>query len=123
MAPLLLTLLLIAIGWYLIVRPQQVRLREQREMVRTLEVGDQVITAGGFHGTLVAVDEETVVIRLAPEVEVTLARPAISRRLDGEPTSERPAEHEPVENDLPDPRAGRGIDVGKTDLGDDGAEP
>ena len=113
MAPLLLTLLLIAIGWYFIVRPQQVRLREQREMVRSLEVGDRVITAGGFHGTLTEVDDETVVIRLGPDMEATLARPAISRRLHDEPR----------EQDLDRPLSEEGPDVDHTDPGDHGAEP
>lgn len=109
MAPFLLTILLIAIGWYFIVRPQQVRLREQREMVMSLKVGDRVITAGGFHGTLVEVHEETVVIRLAAGVEATLARPAISRRLDPEPSE---ADTEPGTDH---PELGDGPDMGDTD--------
>lgn len=123
LAPLLLTLLLIAIGWYLIVRPQQVRLREQREMVRTLEVGDRVITAGGFHGTLVAVEEETVVIRLAPDVEVTLARPAISRRLGEDHHPPPHLESESGANDLGGPRTGEGTDVEDNQTGSGGGEP
>lgn len=96
MLVLLLTLPLIAIGWILIVRPQQERMREQQAMVAALRAGDRVITAGGIHGTLVEVAEETVEVQVAPGVVLTLARAAIARRIedtmidltDGDDTSE-----------------------------------
>lgn len=77
-----LTLPLIAIGWILIVRPQQQRMREQQAMVAALQVGDRVITAGGIHGTLLVVEEETVEIEVAVGVVLTLARAAIAKKID-----------------------------------------
>lgn len=79
---LILTVLLVAIGWFLLIRPQQVRIREQRAMVETLEVGDRVVTAGGIHGVIRGLAAETVQVEVAAGVEVTVARPAIMRRLD-----------------------------------------
>ena len=84
LAQLLLALVFIAIGYFIILRPQQKRLRAQRIMVETLAVGDRVITAGGIHATITEVTEETVRVSVAPGVELTLARPAIARRLDPE---------------------------------------
>ena len=81
MPQLLLTILLIAIGWFFLIRPQQARVREQRQMVANLTVGDQVITAGGIHGRITGLETETVLIELAPGVEVTLARAAVVRLL------------------------------------------
>lgn len=92
MPALLLTLVFIAIGWFLIIRPQQQRMREQRQVIESVQVGDRVITAGGFHGRLVRVDEETVEIELADGVVLTLARPAIARRLDVDPGHAGPGE-------------------------------
>ena len=82
MFALLVTFVFIAIGWCLIVRPQQQRMREQRELVAALAPGDRVITAGGIHGELVSVDDETVELRVAAGVVLTIARPAIARLVD-----------------------------------------
>ncbi|MBX3313521.1 MAG: preprotein translocase subunit YajC [Actinobacteria bacterium] len=82
MPALLVTIVFIAIGWFLIIRPQQQRMREQRDLVASLTPGDQVITAGGIHGELISVDEETVELRVADGVVLTIARPAIARRID-----------------------------------------
>ncbi len=82
MPQLLVTFVLIGIGWFLLIRPQQKRMRAQRDLVAALQVGDRVITAGGIHGTITAVDDETVALEVAAGVVLTLARPAISRRLE-----------------------------------------
>ena len=79
---LLLTILLIAIGWFLLIRPQQARVRDQRAMVATLQEGDRVITAGGIHGRITGLATETVAVEVAPGVQLTLARAAIVRRVD-----------------------------------------
>ncbi|MCB0987773.1 MAG: preprotein translocase subunit YajC [Microthrixaceae bacterium] len=82
MPQLILTVLLIAIGWFLLIRPQQARVREQRATVAALEAGDDVITAGGIHGRITDVQPETVRIEISSGVVVTLARAAVVRRLD-----------------------------------------
>ena len=79
MPALLLTLLLVGIGWFFLIRPQQQRLRDQRNLVQALKAGDRVITAGGIHGVLTDVADETVQIEVAPGVVITLARAAIAR--------------------------------------------
>lgn len=88
LAPLLLTFLFIGIGWFIIIRPQQERARTQRAMVATLAAGDRVITAGGIHGTVIDLSEDTVELEVAVGVVLTLARPAVARRLDTEPGAE-----------------------------------
>ncbi len=82
MPQLLLNLMLIGIGWFLLIRPQQQRVRQQRELVASVEVGDRVITAGGIHGTLLTVDEETVRLEVAPGTVLTLARAAMAHRVE-----------------------------------------
>lgn len=105
MAPLLLTFLFIGIGWFIIIRPQQERARAQRATVATLAVGDRVISAGGIHGTLTAVTEETVGLEVAPGVVLTLARPAIARRIDADADTDDDTGTGPGTADEPAPGA------------------
>jgi preprotein translocase subunit YajC len=78
----LLPLLIIGVLFYfMLIRPQQKRARGQRQLVDSLRVGDRVITIGGFHGTVNAVDESTVRLELNPSTEVTLSKQAIARRV------------------------------------------
>ena len=80
MASFLPILLLIPL-WFLLVRPQQRRVRAQQEMVRSLEVGDEVITTGGVYGTIVDLDAEVALLEVAPGVQLRVARQAMGRRL------------------------------------------
>jgi preprotein translocase subunit YajC len=76
-------LMLVVIGvlfYFLLIRPQQKRAREQRNLVNSLGVGDLVVTIGGFHGTITSVDESTVRLELNPTNTVTLSKQAIARR-------------------------------------------
>lgn len=50
-------------------------------MQTNLAVGDRVVSAGGIHGTLSVVEEDTVQMVIAPDVAITLARPAVVRVL------------------------------------------
>ena len=82
----LLPFLLIGVVFYfLIIRPQKKKQQEQQAMVRSIGVGDQVVTIGGFHGTVVGLTDDAMELELTPGVVVTLARNAISRTLS-EPT-------------------------------------
>ncbi|HVL98482.1 MAG TPA: preprotein translocase subunit YajC [Egibacteraceae bacterium] len=73
--------LIIAVFYFLLIRPQQKRARQHRELVESVGVGDRVVTIGGMHGTVRSVDEETIRLELAPNMDVTLAKQAVSRRL------------------------------------------
>jgi len=79
---LILTILLIPLFWVLIIRPQQQRQRQHRELVAGLAPGDVVEAFSGIHGTLVAVHDTTVRIEIAPDVVVTMARLAIAGRVE-----------------------------------------
>ncbi|MEY2476114.1 MAG: preprotein translocase subunit YajC [Actinomycetota bacterium] len=81
MASLLPLLLLGAMMWLLLIRPQQQRVRRQQELLQALEVGDEVITAGGMIGRIRAMNNERVEIELGPGVVVEFLRGAVSQRL------------------------------------------
>ena len=100
--------LLFGVVYFMMIRPQQKRRRESLEMQRSLGPGDQIVTIGGLHGTVVTVDDDVATIEVAPGVVVRFARPAIARvvsKADGsaEPELEEPAAEEPVDNPATDP--------------------
>lgn len=74
LSPLFILLLLM---YFMMIRPQQKQQRERRSMLDSLKVGDKVVTIGGFHGTIKALDETTVRLQLADSVEVTINRSAV----------------------------------------------
>jgi preprotein translocase subunit YajC len=89
-----------ALMWFLLIRPQQQRVRAQQQVVASLKVGDEVVTAGGMFGRVAGLDDTTdppsVLLEVADGVVIRLATAAIAR-----PTGARPPE--PTEGpDVPD---------------------
>lgn len=74
-------LLIGALFYFLLIRPQQKRARAQRELHSSIEIGDMIVTIGGLHGTVKTVDEGTVRLELNPSTVVTLSKQAIARRV------------------------------------------
>ena len=60
-------LLMFAVMYFLMIRPNQKRERERREMLGSIAKGDRVITTGGVCGTVVGVNEKTVVLKVSDE--------------------------------------------------------
>lgn len=71
--------LLVVAFYLLIIRPQQVRQKQVRELIAALSTGDRVITIGGMHGTVVRVGETTVVLRAIDNTELEFEKIAIAR--------------------------------------------
>jgi preprotein translocase subunit YajC len=75
-------LFIIVIGflliWLIVVRPQKKRQLTQKQMLEELNVGDEVLTAGGIYGTVAALDENEVTVEIAPQTQVRVARRAIA---------------------------------------------
>lgn len=70
-APLI---ILFVIFYFLLIRPQQKKAKEHREMVSKLEKGDMVVTSGGIHGTVTGVAEDTATVEIAENVKVKVAK-------------------------------------------------
>jgi preprotein translocase subunit YajC len=91
-------LALLALMWFLLIRPQRRRQMEQRRMISSLEVGKEVVTAGGLYGTVTSLEGDEVHVLIAPEVEVRIARRAIAGVLsDDEEPEELESAEEPEE--------------------------
>jgi preprotein translocase subunit YajC len=82
--------LLGGVFYFLLLRPNRTRQRQQQSLLESLKVGDEVMTAGGIFGTLKDIDEEddTVTVEIAPGTEVRMLRRAIAQRLVDEPEEE-----------------------------------
>jgi preprotein translocase subunit YajC len=111
--PLLLIVLLFGVMYFLMIRPQQKRRREALQMQNTLGPGDQIVTIGGLHGTVVTMEDDVVTVEVAPGVNVKFARPAIARvlpRSDAatanaeEPALAEPFVEEPVQSPVVETR-------------------
>lgn len=81
MGPLLLLILLFVIAWVVLILPKQRELKRHNALVASLEVGDEVMTGSGFYGTLTEVTDDTVLVQLAPGIEVKLARRAVAAKV------------------------------------------
>jgi preprotein translocase subunit YajC len=64
--------------YLIVIRPQKKRQAQQQRMTNELNVGDEVLTAGGIYGTISRVDEDRVTVEIAPKLEVQVARRAIA---------------------------------------------
>ncbi|HZP89687.1 MAG TPA: preprotein translocase subunit YajC [Actinomycetota bacterium] len=72
--------------YFLLIRPQRNRARQQQSLLSALQVGDEVMTAGGIFGTVTEIDEEsdTVMVEIAPGTDVRMLRRAIAQRFTEE---------------------------------------
>ena len=74
--------LIFAIMYLLLIRPQQKRQKEQREMVSRLKAGDRVLTSAGIYGTITGVKDAAVTVEIAKGVEIEVLRGAIGNVID-----------------------------------------
>ncbi len=75
---------IVGVGLYFVmIRPQKRKLAAQRDLLSGLEVGDEVVTAGGMLGSIVDIDEvdDVVTLAIAPGTNVRMLRGGISRRV------------------------------------------
>ena len=61
--------------------PQQKRERERQALIRSLSVGDDVVTHAGIHGVVVEVEENVVWLEVAPNVELKILKDAVTKRV------------------------------------------
>ena len=73
--------LVIGAFYYLLLRPQQKREKARRELVRSLQAGDEVVTNAGIHGVVAEVEDAIVWLEVAPDVELKVSRDAIAGKV------------------------------------------
>lgn len=77
-------LLLLGVMYFVMIRPQQQQQKKRQAMLNELRAGREVITIGGLHGTITSIDEKTVTLKVASDVELTFNRSAIGHVKDGQ---------------------------------------
>ena len=78
MTALIVIAVLFVLFWLLLVRPQRKRAGEQRTLIESLEVGDEIVSAGGLYGTIKRIEGDELIVEVAPQVEVRMARGAVA---------------------------------------------
>ena len=75
--------LLFGAMWWFTIRPQQQRLKSQRELIAAIQVGDVILTAGGLIGRIVSMDDEELMLDVGrgTPIEVRVVRAAVTRRI------------------------------------------
>jgi len=85
---------LLVLFWFVWVVPQRRRQRRQVEdlmrLIELLQPGDEIITAGGVHGTVTAVEDDELMVEIAPGVEVRLDRRAVAAVTTIDETADEP---------------------------------
>ncbi|MEU6022759.1 preprotein translocase subunit YajC [Micromonospora sp. NPDC048871] len=92
--PILMIALLFGVMYFMMIRPQQKRRREAEAMQTGLSVGDEVVTIGGLYGTVSGVEDDSVLLEVAPGVQTRYARPAIARVVTKAERATEPAAEE-----------------------------
>lgn len=69
--------LMFAIFYFFLIRPQQARNKQRNSMLRSIGKGDKIVTIGGLHGTIDAITDEVVVLEVAGGQKLTFDRAAI----------------------------------------------
>ncbi|WP_026944589.1 preprotein translocase subunit YajC [Helicobacter rodentium] len=75
-------IVLIAIFYLLIIRPQQTQARKHKEMIASLDKGDKVVTSGGFIVEIVKREEEFFMVRLNDDTIVKLAKDYVAKKFE-----------------------------------------
>jgi preprotein translocase subunit YajC len=78
---MLLPIVLIAVFYFLLIRPQTKRAKEHRAMVSALEVGSEVVTAGGVLGKVTALSDQFLTIEISDNVQIKVQRHTVSQVL------------------------------------------
>ena len=80
-ASLIPIILMFVIFYFLLIRPQQKKAKEHREMISHLKKGDRIVTSGGLHGRITGVGDTTMTVEIADKVRVKIARGNVSQVL------------------------------------------
>lgn len=71
-------ILMFAIFYFLLIRPQQKKAKLHKEMISSLKKGDRIVSSGGLHGVITGISDETVTAEIAPKVRVKISRGSVA---------------------------------------------
>ena len=71
-------IILFAIFYFLLIRPQQKKAKQHKELLASIKKGDKVVSSGGLHGLVTGLSDDVVTVEIAPKVRVKISRGSIS---------------------------------------------
>ncbi len=75
-------ILMFAIFYFLLIRPQQKKAKQHKEMIGNLKIGDRVVTNGGIFGNIVRMKDTTIVLEIADKVQVEMLRNTVADKAE-----------------------------------------
>jgi len=97
-------LVLLALVWFMLIRPQRRRQQEAQRLIESIGVGKEIVTAGGLYGTVTAIEDDEVRVEIADGVEVRVAKRAVAGVVsEDENDPEEPQPEEDAPATLPNP--------------------
>ena len=121
---LLFIAVIVAAAWFLFFRPRSRQAHQQRQLLTTLDVGDEIITGAGIYGTIVEVAADRITIETAPGTLMTVARSTVARKV-------QPVVHSDEDGGAPGANGSGHLEVGalqerlngrSSEVGDDGQD-
>lgn len=73
--------LLIFIFYFMLIRPQKRRVEQHKQLIDSVEVGDEIVTIGGLYGSVTSIGEDEIELEASPGVRLRYAKSAIARRI------------------------------------------
>ncbi len=67
-------IILFAIFYFLLIRPQQKKAKEHKEMINNLKKGNRIITSGGIYGTIESIDDTAIGLEIAEKTKIKVSR-------------------------------------------------
>ena len=83
--------LLIAVFYFLLIRPQKKRVEQHQKLIGSVDVGDEIVTIGGLYGTVTAIGDDDFELEPSPGTRLRFVKSAIARRITEELDTEEDA--------------------------------
>lgn len=71
-------ILMFAIFYFLLIRPQQKKAKIHKEMIAAVKKGDRVVSSGGLHGVVTGLTDDVITLEIAPKVRVKVSRGSVA---------------------------------------------
>lgn len=83
-------ILMFVIFYFLLIRPQQKRAKEHREMIAAVKKGDRIVTSGGIYGRITSTSDTTLTVEIAEKVRIKLNRGNVGSLAQAAPAPKSP---------------------------------
>ncbi len=84
LGPFIPLILLFVLFYFLLIRPQQKQQKKRQEMLKSLNKGNRIVTIGGIHGVIKEIDDTTISLRVADNLNLKFARTSVDRVIEDE---------------------------------------